>query len=40
MKVDVDAAEKVFKKAIKCLKGDVPKASKECGLCEWKEKKF
>lgn len=35
MKVDVDAAEKVFKKAVKCLEGDIPKSSKECKFCEY-----
>lgn len=38
MKVDVDAAEKVFKKAIKLVTGPEPKPGKECGFCEWEGK--
>ena len=32
-------AEDIFKKAIKILKGKMPKASEECGFCKWKESK-
>jgi CRISPR/Cas system-associated exonuclease Cas4 (RecB family) len=36
MEVDVDEAEKVFKKAVKVVLSDeVPKASKECKFCEY-----
>lgn len=33
IKIDVDEAEKVFKKAIKLVQGEEPKANKECGFC-------
>jgi CRISPR/Cas system-associated exonuclease Cas4 (RecB family) len=35
MKVDVDSAEKVFKEAVECIKGEIPAASKECKFCEY-----
>lgn len=38
MKTDVHNAEKIFKKAVDVLEGEMPKASEECGFCEWVEK--
>jgi hypothetical protein len=38
MKIDIDEAEKVFKKAIKIVKGKEPKAEKECEFCKWEAK--
>jgi len=38
MRVDVSSAEKVFKKAVKCLEGDIPKSSKECKFCSYIDK--
>ncbi|HLD15034.1 MAG TPA: PD-(D/E)XK nuclease family protein [Candidatus Nanoarchaeia archaeon] len=38
MNINVKHAENLFKKAIKVLNGKMPKASKECKFCEWKEK--
>lgn len=35
MKIDVNNAEKLFKKAIKLLEGEIPKASSECEWCGW-----
>jgi len=35
MKIDVKNAEKIFKKALKVLKGKIPKASGECEYCGW-----
>lgn len=37
MKIDVHNAEKIFKKAVDLLGGEMPKASEECGFCEWIE---
>ncbi len=38
--VDVKSAEKLFKDAIKCLKGKMPKAGEECEFCKFaKERK-
>jgi len=38
MKTDIDSAEKVFKKAVKIINGKIPKASKECGFCDYIDK--
>ena len=35
IKADVKNAENIFKKAVKCLEGEMPKASEECGFCKW-----
>jgi len=35
MKVDVKNAERIFNDAVKVLSSDIPKASEECGYCEW-----
>ena len=35
MKISVKNAENIFKKAIKTLKGNMPKASEDCGYCRW-----
>lgn len=35
MEVDVDNAEKLFRKGLKALEGSIPDASKECGFCGW-----
>lgn len=36
MKVNADSAEKIFKKAVKVLEGDMPD-KEDCGFCEWVE---
>ncbi len=33
--VSVEHAEKLFRKAVKVLEGEEPKASEKCGYCEW-----
>ena len=38
MKVNIENAENIFKKAKKVLKGKMPKPSEECEFCEWKDK--
>lgn len=38
MKIDVHNAEKIFKKAVDVLEGEMPPCSEECGFCEWVEK--
>ena len=38
MPVSIKNAEKIFKKAILVLEGEMPKASEECGFCKWVEK--
>jgi predicted RecB family nuclease len=35
LKVDVDNAEKILRKALDVLSGDMPEASKECRYCQW-----
>ena len=35
IKVDIKNAEKIFKKAVETLEGDIPEPSKECGFCKW-----
>lgn len=36
MPVDIKAAEKLWGEALRCLEGkDMPKASAECGFCNW-----
>ena len=35
MKIDVKNAEKIFKKAVKVLKGEIPKAAEDCEYCNW-----
>ncbi len=35
IKIDVGKAEKLFKNALKCLEGKIPKASKECEYCKY-----
>lgn len=35
MKIDIDHAEELFKKAIKILKEDIPVASPKCKYCNW-----
>ncbi|NTV24085.1 MAG: hypothetical protein HGA85_06990, partial [Nanoarchaeota archaeon] len=37
---DVIAAEALFRKALQCLKESMPQASKECGYCQYRERKF
>jgi len=36
--VDIEAAEKLFKDALKCLKGEMPVAAEGCEWCRWREK--
>ncbi|MBI5002440.1 hypothetical protein HZC31_03585 [Candidatus Woesearchaeota archaeon] len=35
MKIDVHNAEKIFKKALGVLEGEMPACSEECGFCKW-----
>jgi len=35
MEINIKNAEKLWKKAIKVLKGKMPSPSKECGFCKW-----
>ncbi len=35
IRTNVSRAERVFKDAIKCLEGSVPKVDKKCGFCCW-----
>lgn len=35
MKIDVKNAQKIFKKALETLKGDMPEAGEECDYCKW-----
>ena len=37
MKVSVKNAEKIFKKAVKIVEGEMPASSKDCGFCGWCE---
>jgi len=38
IKVNIDNAKKIFKKAVEVLEGDIPKASEECEYCKWANK--
>ena len=38
MKVDVEHAEYLYKKAIKIVKCEMPEAGKDCVFCKWREK--
>lgn len=35
MKIDVKNAQKIFKKALETLKGDMPESGEECDYCKW-----
>ena len=35
IKVNINNAEKIFKKAIKVLESDMPKPNESCGYCKW-----
>ena len=35
IKVDIENAEKIFKKAVQVLENDIPASSEECGFCKW-----
>jgi len=35
MKIDVKNAERIFKEALKVLKGEMPEASDDCEYCKW-----
>ena len=35
VKVSVSDADKLFRKALKVLYGEIPEAGEECGFCEW-----
>jgi len=37
MKIDVEHAEMLFKRAIKIIKGDCPEAGENCVFCKWRE---
>ena len=37
MKVDVEHAEILFKRAVKIVKGEMPEAGKDCVFCKWRE---
>ena len=38
IKVNIDNAKKIFKKAVDVLEGKLPKASEECEYCKWADK--
>ncbi len=38
MKIDIEHAEFLFKRAVKIIKGKMPEASKDCQYCSFKEK--
>ncbi|MBU0460220.1 PD-(D/E)XK nuclease family protein [Patescibacteria group bacterium] len=38
IKVDIKNAENIFNNAVKCLEGEMPEASEECGFCKWAKK--
>ena len=38
IKVDIENAENIFKKALNVLKKGMQEASEECGYCKWAEK--
>src|SRR3989344_7189368 len=40
MKVDVEHAEFLFKRAIKIIQGEIPGPSKDCKYCKWGENEF
>ena len=35
IKVNIKNAEKIFKKALKVLEGELPEAPEKCGFCKW-----
>ncbi len=37
MNININNAEKLWKEALKTLKGKMPKPAKDCGFCEWVE---
>ena len=37
MKVDVEHAENLYKRAVKIIKGEMPERGKDCVFCEWRE---
>jgi len=38
MKISIKNAESIFKRALKVLKGEMPKPADECGYCNWIDK--
>ena len=38
MKIDVEHAEYLYKRAVKIVKGDCPEAGKDCVFCKWRER--
>jgi len=38
IKVNIDNAKKIFKKAVDVLEEELPKASEECEYCKWADK--
>ncbi|MBT5023084.1 hypothetical protein HOK51_08160 [Candidatus Woesearchaeota archaeon] len=38
MDVNVKSADKLFRKARKVLRGEMPESAEDCGFCEWAEK--
>ena len=37
MKIDINHAEMLFKRAVKIVKGELPEAGKDCVFCKWRE---
>ena len=37
MKVDVEHAENLYKRAVKIIKGEMPEAGENCVFCKWRE---
>src|SRR3989344_8176750 len=37
IKVNIQKAESIFKKALKVLEAEIPAPSEECGFCKWAE---
>jgi len=33
--VNINNAQKIFRKAVKCLAGEMPEPSEKCGFCRW-----
>ena len=40
IKTSAEDGERLFLKAIKIIKGEMPQSSEDCGFCGWREKEF
>ena len=38
LQISIREAEKLWKDALKCLEGEIPESSEDCGFCKWLEK--